>query len=108
MLGAGLGAMTLLSLTLRVGWIVPCMIAGVYLGMLLDPAVKGGTAESKMVGTVSWIVVGTIIGFVTGLFVDRAKASQDGNCQNEHGGKAESPLSDSEAAGGEKSPSVRK
>ena len=72
-LGVALGLHALVCLLLRVGWVIPFMIAGCYLGMtVLDPTIKGGTIESQMQETVNCIVTGTLIGFGIGAFLDIA------------------------------------
>jgi hypothetical protein len=87
---AGLGVVALIIVFLRVGWTVPCMIAGSYVGEIFDAGVKGGTAESKMWEAVHAIAVGTAIGFALGIAVD-VLAGMSGGGQHEHGGRAESP-----------------
>lgn len=89
LLGAGLGIVALVSLALPVGWVVPCTVAGVYLGMVLDPPVKGGTTESQMMETATWIVVGTVIGFVVGIWMDSSGTRH--NDQHDHDGNAQLP-----------------
>jgi hypothetical protein len=70
LLGASLGAVAAITLFLRVGWTIPCMIGGVYAGLIADPPVKGGTPESQMWETVTAIVVGTVVGLLAGLAID--------------------------------------
>jgi len=64
LLCGGLGLVAGASIFLRVGWATPCMIAGVYVGMILDAHVKGGTAESQMYETVWAITLGAAFGLV--------------------------------------------
>ena len=71
-LGASLGAVAAITLFLRVGWTIPCMIGGVYAGLIADPPVKGGTPESQMWETVWLIIFFTIAGLVVGLVIDAA------------------------------------
>jgi hypothetical protein len=69
--GASLGAVALLSVVIRVGWVIPCTIAGVYVGMcVLDPPIKGGDPESQMMETVSAICIGTVLGMAVGFLID--------------------------------------
>jgi len=80
LLGASLGAVATITLFLRVGWVIPCMIAGTYSGFVLDARVKGGTIESQMWETVVSIAVGATVGLVAGLAIDSlgGGAKEDG------------------------------
>ena len=70
--GAALGILAFASLFLRVGWFVPLTIAGFYFGLfVLDPPIKGGTAESQMRETITCILMGTIGGFIVGALIDK-------------------------------------
>jgi hypothetical protein len=71
LLGASLGGVALLSVVIRVGWVIPCTIAGVYVGMcVLDPAIKGGDPESQMMETVGAICIGTVLGMAVGFLIE--------------------------------------
>jgi hypothetical protein len=82
--GAVFGLISLVSLFLRVGWVVPLTIAGIYFGMILDPPVKDGNMESRYKKTVCNILFGAIAGFAAGAFIDatrdarRHQAAADG------------------------------
>ncbi|MBN2581110.1 MAG: hypothetical protein JXB10_19160 [Pirellulales bacterium] len=67
---AGLFIFMMVSLILRLGWIVPCMVVGTLTGAFLDPMIKGGTIESQMWETVRYICGGAIVGLVLGLVID--------------------------------------
>jgi hypothetical protein len=69
-LGAAMAVMSLVALVLRVGWVVTLMIAGVYVGLILDPPIKSGTRESQMWETLSWICAGVTAGFFLGWIAD--------------------------------------
>ena len=78
--GAGLGTLAFVSIFLRVGWLVPFTIAGFYCGLfVLDPVVKGGTSETQMYETVTYVFFGTIIGFVIGAAMDYFQSQQKGD-----------------------------
>jgi len=70
LLGASLGVVATVTLFLRVGWAIPCMITGTYSGLIVDAHTKGGTIESQMWETVLSIAVGTTIGLLAGLTID--------------------------------------
>lgn len=72
-----MGIAAFLALVLRVGWVIPCIIAGVYVGFMMDPDVKGGTLESQILETVAFICGGAIVGFVVGLGIDVYKDEAD-------------------------------
>ncbi len=78
-LAVSMGVAAFLALVLRVGWVIPCTIAGVYVGLIMDAHVKGGTDESQMLETVVSICGGAFAGFVIGLMIDGCKDS----CANE-------------------------
>ena len=58
------------SFELRCGWVPFMAIAGVVLGLMSDPIVKGGTHESMMSETVNHLAGGTAIGLLIGLVLD--------------------------------------
>ncbi len=93
LLSVGLGVVAFITVFLRVGWTIPCMIAGVYVGEICDATVKGGTEESQMWETVHAITVGTAIGLALGLAVDRLTGLR-GVGQREYGSRDKSPLGD--------------
>ena len=70
LLGASLGVVAAITLSLRVGWTIPSMIAGTYAGLVADAHVKGGTLESQMWETVSAMVLGAMVGLFAGLVID--------------------------------------
>jgi hypothetical protein len=72
---AGLFVFMMVSLILRLGWLVPCMVVGTLTGIFLDPLIKGGTIESQMWETVRYICGGTIAGLVLGLVIDSTCAA---------------------------------
>ena len=76
-LAVSMGVAAFLALVLRVGWVIPCIIAGVYVGFMMDPDVKGGTFESQMFETVAFICGGAIVGFAVGLAIDVRKDETD-------------------------------
>lgn len=78
-LAVSMGVAAFLALVLRVGWVIPCTIAGVYVGLIMDARVKGGSDESQMLKTVASICGGAIAGFVVGFMIDGCKDS----CANE-------------------------
>jgi len=83
---AGLSACTTAALIFRLGWLVPCIVLGTLAGILLDPAIKGGTIESQMWETVSYICFGAVAGFVVGLMIDMDRTSsrmENGNDAND-------------------------
>lgn len=67
------GLHALVSLFLRVGWVIPFTMAGIYFGIIvLDaPGITGGTWESRMEKTVTSILAGTVIGFGVGYTLDK-------------------------------------
>jgi hypothetical protein len=64
---AVLFAYSIVSIALRLGWTVPCIIAGTICGAGLDPAVKSGTLERQMRETATKLYIGIAIGLVIGL-----------------------------------------
>ncbi len=68
----GFGAISLLSIIVRVGWFVPCTICGVYCGIFVDATTKHGTFEWQMYGTVLTVLASTTIGLVLGILLDAA------------------------------------
>jgi hypothetical protein len=74
-LAVSMGIVVFLALVLRVGWVIPCTVAGVYVGLIMDARVKGGTYESQMLETVVSICGGAIAGFLVGSMVDGCKDS---------------------------------
>ena len=74
---AGLFVAVSAAIVFRGGWLIPCTICGVLGGFLLDPPVQGGPADAQIMQTVWLIIIGTVIGCVTGLLVDANKPSSD-------------------------------
>ena len=68
--GAGFAAISAVSFFLRVGWVVPCMIAGTYLGFLFEPPFGHGTQETAMRETAGRVVVGLGLGLIIGLLIE--------------------------------------
>lgn len=64
------GVGSLIAAVLRLGWAVPCMVLGCFVGFLADNDIKGGTPESQMWETVSNLLGGTLLGLVGGVFLD--------------------------------------
>lgn len=75
LLATSMGVAAFRALVLCVGWVVPCTIAGVHIGLIMDARVKGGTDESQMLETVVSICGGTIAGLLVGLIIDGSKDS---------------------------------
>lgn len=77
-LGLCLCVVSILSVIIRVGWIIPCMIFGVLLGMELAPRpMSATTAETRMMGFIISIGLGAIYGGAIGLLIDMAKRNRD-------------------------------
>ena len=57
---------------LRFGWTAPCLLAGVILGVWLDPLVKGGTVDSQIYETINNLLIGAAIGLTVGIMMDSA------------------------------------
>ena len=70
LLGASLGTVAIITVFLRVGWTISCMIAGTYVGFFLDLGIKSGDHESQMMETASLIIMGTVVGLIVGLFIE--------------------------------------
>ena len=73
LLGATLTAVALSGVVLRVGWVVPCTIAGAYLGLLAiihDPYMSYRTIELQVLIIAVLICIGTIVGCFIGLAID--------------------------------------
>ena len=80
---AGLFACSTASLIFRLGWLVPCIVCGILAGIFLDPSIKGGTIESQMWETVSYICSGAVAGFVVGLVIDAARNAPQNQNDND-------------------------
>ncbi len=64
-----------LALILGWGWLIPCLILGIVVGVISDPPVKGGTIESQMQETCTHIGFGTFLGLLVGLGADVASTA---------------------------------
>jgi hypothetical protein len=84
---AGLAVCSYVSVVFRAGWLVPCVVLGTIVGMLLDPAVKGGDADSQIWETVQHVVSGTFLGLVAGLLADSAPRREASNASKQNGAR---------------------
>ena len=64
---AVLFAYSIVSIVFRLGWTVPCIIAGTICGSGLDTAVKNGSLERQMGETATKLYFGIVVGLVIGL-----------------------------------------
>jgi hypothetical protein len=71
--GLILGAVATITIFLRVGWAIPCVIAGAYVGLFANGPVRSGPIDAQMWQDVRAIVVFSIVGLLTGLAVDNWK-----------------------------------
>lgn len=69
---------TTAALVFRLGWLVPCVAFGTMVGLFFDPAVKGGTYESQIRETLTYICSGTIAGLVVGILATYLKRGSTG------------------------------
>lgn len=79
-MGILFGAISLLALLMRSGWLIPFTIAGIYAGFLIDPIGKGGRIDYRATETGYGLAIGTILGAVIGAVLDyktRAQTEQD-------------------------------
>lgn len=83
---ASLGFFSLLALVLRVGWVVPCTIAGAYVGVAgtMDQHGYGSTVEDHIRSVTILLMTCTIVGLVMGLFIDGS--NRPGQNESEAGG----------------------
>lgn len=58
---------SVIAFVIRSGWLIPCLLLGIMIGVWLDPSVKGGTAESKIQETEESIYFGAGCGMLIGL-----------------------------------------
>lgn len=72
---AALSVCSLISAIPRSGWLIPCTILGVVVGVVADATIKGGTHESQMWETVRSVAVWTVVGIVVGFFCDYSTAN---------------------------------
>ena len=79
---ACLSVYSMVAAILRLGWLVPCTIIGVTIGVFLDPLIKRGTIESQMGQTVTRICYGTLVGLVVGFIIDINSSSHSIDKQN--------------------------
>ena len=75
-IAALMGAVACSGIILRVGWFVPCTVAGANAGLIFGETFRGGSIESQMLLIVTSISVGAIIGCVLGVAIDFAQRSE--------------------------------
>ena len=67
---AALACYSMLAIILQFGWLVPCTVAGTYIGILMDPPIKGGSLVSQTVESTGWMIFGATFGLFAGWMAD--------------------------------------
>ena len=72
-----LGCATWIAAALRLGWPVPGMVSGTFIGFMLDARPKSGDTESQMWETVGSIALGAILGLALGLAAEELRGNRE-------------------------------